>query len=370
MMKLLKAPKKILKMGAHMLHDLNQIARMVANPALSQSYYPSEPRKSKAEVFIDLLVWWIRHREVNTYYYVYGLDRRHLANADQYLPYRTFRRIRNQRNQHPKGIKGWNYVCLLQDKFIFSQLLSSLGFPTPKNVALSDGHTITWLDSMQTVPLERLLDMPDVHLDLFCKPLMGIGGTGAFPLTLSSGKLFINREAIDVGQLKDRLSTQYLIQERLRQHPQLSALYPHAMNTIRLVTFNNDGQVQLFSAEQRFGAHGQSVDNWGAGGVGVAIDLITGRLRAEGLMKPGYGGRVLYHPNTRVPFADFQIPYFQEAVDLVCRLHRYFYGIHSIGWDICITEAGPLIIEGNDDWAMLMSIEERFKDKFLAMYKG
>ena len=26
------------------------------------------------------------------------------------------------------------------------------------------------------------------------------------------------------------------------------------------------------------------------------------------------------------------------------------YGVHSIGWDVCLTTDGPLIIEGNDNW--------------------
>jgi hypothetical protein len=30
--------------------------------------------------------------------------------------------------------------------------------------------------------------------------------------------------------------------------------------------------------------------------------------------------------------------------------HQLFYGLHSIGWDVCITEKGILLIEGNDNW--------------------
>ena len=102
--------------------------------------------------------------------------------------------------------------------------------------------------------------------------------------------------------------------------------------------------------------------------------LITGLLAAfswgsiskadacEGraVYKPGYGSKVLEHPQTGVRFSGFQIPYFHDAVDLATRLHRYFYGVHSIGWDIAIRETGPMIIEGNDDWdgAVPMALEK------------
>jgi hypothetical protein len=48
------------------------------------------------------------------------------------------------------------------------------------------------------------------------------------------------------------------------------------------------------------------------------------------------------------------------------------YGIHSIGWDIAITDNGPIFIEGNDDWdgTIAMSLESDFKSRFLEMYKG
>lgn len=31
-------------------------------------------------------------------------------------------------------------------------------------------------------------------------------------------------------------------------------------------------------------------------------------------------------------------------------LHKQFYELESIGWDIVITPNGPVILEGNDDW--------------------
>ncbi len=368
-MKYFKVPEAVLRKGKHFLH-VKQIPRMVIDPKLSQSYYPSEQRKSKLRILTDLLLWLFRYRDVNFYYYVYGFDRRFGVNTDEYLPYRTFTRIRNQKNLHPKGDPGYNYVCILRDKFVFSQFVSSLDLPTITNLALCDRCSITWLDHMRTAPLATLLQHKDRQLDGFCKRLAGIAGKGAFALKLSDGKLFINETESTLDELKDRLDGQYLIQERVHQHPHMSSLHPHSVNTIRLITFNNNGRVTPFAAALRIGTHGKNVDNWAAGGIIVGVDLMSGQLREEAFYKPGYGGRVVKHPDTNVEFLGFEIPYFHEAVRLATQLHSFLYGIHSIGWDIAISETGPIIIEGNDDWegGIPMVLERNFKQRFLTMY--
>lgn len=373
-MQLLKAPKAVLREGKLLLRDAKQIGPMVLDPKLARSYYPGEKRKSKSQILRDLLAYFIRHREINTYYYVYGFDRQNGVNKDQYLPYRVFRKIRNARNLHPRNAAGYNYVCLLRDKFVFSQFVASLGFPTPRNVAICNETTITWLDHMRSTPLETVLHENERQFDGFCKPLEGINGRGAFPLRLAGGKLFVNNDEITLEQLRERLGEggQFLIQERVRQIAKMNELHPESINTVRVITFNNKGNVQAFSAAQRIGTQGRSLDNWTAGGILVGVDLETGRLRADGIYKPGYGGIVQEHPQTRVRFLGWEILQFHATVELVTNLHRYLYGVHSIGWDIAITENGPIIIEGNDDWdgAVPMAVEQNFKQRFLQMYRS
>jgi hypothetical protein len=246
----------------------------------------------------------------------------------------------------------------------------SLGFPTPLNLAICDRNSIIWVKNLHKAPLETLLEAKNMHIDVFCKKLLGTAGAGAFSLRIIGEKLFINDKEAGFDELKGKLDGKFLLQNRIRQHPIMSKLYPHSINTIRLITFNNGGKVEVFSAALRIGTHGQIIDNWARGGIIVGIDVVNGKLHNEGLFKPGYGGRVLRHPNTDVPFQEFEIPYFHRAVSLVTELHTYLYGIHSIGWDIGITEEGPVIIEGNDDWegGIPMSLEKNFKSRFLSMY--
>jgi hypothetical protein len=316
------------------------------------------------------VLWFLKSGEVNRNYFVYGLDRKSSIDSLEVLPYAEFRKIRNYRNLHPNK-EGYNYVCILRDKFIFGQFLTSLGIPTAKNIALINRDQITWLSDMKQEPLAAIIGDPERNINGFCKKLAGILGEGAFPLQVNEGRLFTQESEMTVAQLKERLQGQYLLQDRIMQHPRMSELHPSSVNTIRLITFNNRGKVEVFCAALRIGTLGRSVDNWGSGGIVVGIDPETGRLQKEGLFRPGYGVRVEQHPDTGVRFDGFEIPYFKKVVALTQSLHGYLYGIHSAGWDIAVTPEGPVFIEGNDDWGggIPMSIEKNFKTRFLKMFK-
>ncbi len=344
---------------------------LVRHPDLSRSYYPEEEVKSKTAVCKDLLAWLVKHRDVNSFYFFYGLDRKKQVTLPQHvMPYKVFRQIRDNRNQHLPGEPGYNYICLMRDKFIFSQLVTSLGFPTPRNLAIVDADTVTWLNLQSRQPLDSLLEHRGEPLDVFCKKMTGMGGSEVYPLRIHAGKIHLQAREVTLEQFRQQLNGRYLLQERIVQHPEMSALHPHSINAIRLVTFNVDGKVQAFWAALKVGTGGQCVDNVACGGVAVRIDLEHGILQGDAMYLPGRGGRIKQHPDTGVVFDGFRIPYFTEAVETALNLHKHLYGIHSIGWDIAITPDGPTFIEGNDDWAghFAMAFVPQFKQRFLEMY--
>lgn len=313
-------------------------------------------------MLLDQLVWLAKSGEANTYYFCYGLDRKG-ASLDQFLPYKDFRRIRNDRNRLKHDKDRFDYVCLLRDKFVFSQFLKSLGFPTPRPVALCDSRELLWLDTMESAPTAQLSNHADATW--FCKPLTGIAGVGSFCLDIDNAHLFINREEASIEAVCQRLRGRYLIQERLVQHPRMAELHPASINTLRFVTYRSEGRIDLLSATVRIGVNGTVVDNWSSGGISLVVDQTTGAMAAEGFFKPGCGGRVRKHPTTGVVFSGFKIPHYRACVELVKAMHIHFYGVHSIGWDIAITPSGPLVIEGNDDWGLPVPLEPAFKSLFL-----
>jgi hypothetical protein len=331
------------------------------------TYYPDHKRKSKWRIAGDLFRWFLKYKEVNRYYYFYGLDRHEAERSNEVMGLRRFRFMRDRPNQQGKG-SNFNYVALLRDKFIFGQYLASLGFPTPRNIALLDRDSMTWLDTMDTVPLSSLT-AAHVNLDGFCKKLTGMKGEGSFPLKVEQGRLYVRGKEITVDELMQKIDETYLFQERIVQHPDMSRLHPSSVNTIRMITVNNNNKVEVLCATQRIGTHGHSVDNFASGGLIAGIDLETGKLRKDGLFKPGLGRRVETHPDTGIVLDGYTIPFFEESKKITTDLHRFLYGIHSIGWDIALTETGPILIEGNDDWdgTLAMSLEKDFIKQFVSL---
>jgi hypothetical protein len=345
------------------------LLHLVKDPRYNTSYYPDAIQKSKSRIAVELIMWLLKHREINKFYYVYGLDVENGGRKKDILPYKTFRALRDKKNLHPAG-KNFNYASLLRDKFIFGQLLASLQVPTPKNIALLDREKITWLDTMHTMPLADLKNIKTV-INGFCKQHTGLMGEGAFPLMISRGKFYSRNRELSMSAFRQIVDGEYLLQELIQQHPVMVRLHDASVNTMRVVTFHNRGCVDVFCATQRIGTNRKNVDNWASGGIVVSIDISTGRLGKFGFFKPGYsGGRVEVHPDSGVRFNGYELPYFQESLEMVSQLHRHLYGIHSIGWDIAVTPDGPVIIEGNDDWdgAIPMTVETDFKKRFLEKF--
>lgn len=347
---------------------LQQFATLVGDN--NQTYYPESTQKSRWSILRDNLWWMVKNQELNRFYYVYGLDIKDQQKARGVIGYRRFRSMRNAANLKPKGL-NFNYACIMRDKFVFGQFLKSLGFSTPRNIALLDKKGVTWLHTMQRHSYDQFVQHAHSTVNGFCKKLRGIRGEGAFPLRIENGKLFSGDLEISISELSQKVDGTYLLQERLTQHADMARLHPESINTIRLVTFNNDGNVELFFAAVRMGTSGRNVDNWNAGGIAVAVDMATGRLRDYGIMKACYGKRAETHPDSNIMFSGYQIPFFKESVELVCNVHRYMYGMHSVGWDVAITEQGPTLIEANEDWdgSFAMCSEENFKEKFLRMFE-
>ena len=53
---------------------------------------------------------------------------------------------------------------------------------------------------------------------------------------------------------------------------------------------------------------------------------------------------------SNVKIENFQIPYWNEVVTLCIKAASKYDDNKSIGWDVAITQRGPILIEGNHDW--------------------
>lgn len=329
------------------------------------SYYPEDNRKSKKEILKDYL-WFIwKYGEIEKFYFTYGFDRKEMTRdrmATEYIiPFSQFQRKINQLNlQNPRYDSFHGKITgrvITFEKFYFNVFLERFGIPTPKVYCFIKDKSPLYFNSQFSIDssksvTEQLKSFFSNDMDAFAKPSDGQLGNGVFALRISGGKIFIDDKETTIDNLINIvLSADYLVQERIYQHKKMSELCPSTINSIRLQTvMDKDGIVYPFGAGLRMGRLGSSVDNWAKGGIFVGIDMEKGCLMKKGFLKPKFGTSTDYHLDTNVKFEGFVIPFYREAVEAAVKLHKYLYRCHSVGWDIAITENGPVFIEGNGWW--------------------
>ncbi|MCK0510757.1 hypothetical protein GO608_006555 [Aromatoleum buckelii] len=139
----------------------------------------------------------------------------------------------------------------------------------------------------------------------------------------------------------------WLVQRRLVPHTAIADVVPHVCPTIRVMTLLDGDKVHVTGALVRFGDGNFPADNAGSGGIVFLIDLATGKL-SKGAHT--VDGRTIFrssHHRTRVEVAGRKIPFWTEIVALAKSAASNFPASPYLGWDIVVTQDGPLILETN-----------------------
>ncbi|NLL23387.1 MAG: hypothetical protein GX260_06350 [Tissierellia bacterium] len=153
----------------------------------------------------------------------------------------------------------------------------------------------------------------------------------------------------DVKALYDRLmkSGGYTIEEGVKQHPEMYKLAPKSINTIRTGTnVDRDGNVHVVYMVLRCSVSDNYMDNTSLGGIWTILNedgLIVNPMFANLPTMKTYEK----HPVTGFPFVGFQVPFIPELKEMVTKAALKISDCGCVGWDVAITENGPVIIEGN-----------------------
>ncbi len=186
-------------------------------------------------------------------------------------------------------------------------------------------------------------------LECFCK-----GKSCVFAKqTQTFGGQGITKEIItpdtDYIKLFKRLTEnkQFLIEDAIVQHSKMDELYDGSVNTLRMVTLvDNDRVPHFMYALVRMGQQGAKVDNISSGGMYAPVNSVGIITHAAFCDKEGICHDI--HPTSGTKLTGFEIPYFAEAVELVKKAALVIPGMRYVGWDIAITENGPILVEGNN----------------------
>ncbi len=202
-----------------------------------------------------------------------------------------------------------------------------------------------WLD-VSTTEVAELAAFVGRHRRVITKNPGGVGGNGITMRDIDADT--------DVAALRDELiaSGETLVEEVLVQHPEMARLYPRSVNSLRMVTYlDPDGQVHLLAAVLKVG-NGGVIDNFSNGGMYTMLDEAGRALHAA---SDEEGRPFETHPITGVAITGYQVPLYDEILQLIDRLARRVPALPYIGWDIAITPTRPVVIEGNHNTGVFQS---------------
>ena len=184
----------------------------------------------------------------------------------------------------------------------------------------------------------EFLEFLDKHEVFMSKPYDGLGGAD---VKKEYSKDIENKEVYFNNAIKNRI----FLEELVKQHPDMNKLCEKSVNTMRIMTFNDHGKSRIIWMGLRVGNGINSIDNFHAKGMAVNIDINTGKLVGNAIDKNL--NEYEEHPFTHVKFDGFQIPCFEEAKKMVLEASLRSDKILVVGWDVAISDRGPVIIEGN-----------------------
>lgn len=173
--------------------------------------------------------------------------------------------------------------------------------------------------------------------EIIVKPINDEGGHGVEKIVYSN--------EIDCKELYQKLiiRDQLLVEECIKQHKDMNLLYDKSVNTMRMFTFYKNGEAYFLQAVLKIG-NGSVVDNFSSGGMYTYVSD-SGDVYVEAIDKNDN----IYstHPISNNKIVGFKVPMFKEAVELVKECAKIVPEVAYIGWDVAISEDGPVIVEGN-----------------------
>lgn len=137
----------------------------------------------------------------------------------------------------------------------------------------------------------------------------------------------------------------YIVQKYLMQHDAIKSLHPESVNTMRVMTLRLGKKIHHVSSVLRMGINENTIDNFTSGGIAAGLDK-DGKLKKYAF--DAKYNRYETHKTSKIKFEGYQIPKFDEAVELCKKLHTKLFYFDVVSWDIAISsESEVYLIEYN-----------------------
>ncbi len=278
----------------------------------------SSTGKAKLFIIIDILICVIKYQSSPNNYYNFGFYNMNSRHRKTYTTYALSEKIQKKYNNE-------KYIKIFYDKYLFYKRFKDY----------------YGRDCIKTndLTVDKLKDFAKGQSKLIYKPLMGGEGKGIEVFN-------ITEDNIESVYNKIKTMQSGVVETWIEQHKDITDNFTNAVAPLRIVTIYKNGKCHFLISMITFGFNTE-ISNAMQNCIFAYVDIKTGKIYTDGCdieLK-------IYktHPQTGAAFKGFQIPYWEETLEMLKKASALIPEIGYIGWDVAITNNGPLIIEGNND---------------------
>jgi hypothetical protein len=276
---------------------------------------------------------------------------------------------------------AWTHVTA--DKLVLSALLSGYGFPVPTTFAVyhpfrESGGATSLRDAEAVADFLR----SGAAYPFFSKPVGGTNSLGVASVEAydraSDSLQFKDGRVVTVEDFSRAITAYakegYCFQQPLRPHPELVALCGARMSSLRVLIIQDSDGPEILRASWKITVGDNPADNfWRPANLLAAIDVESGRVSR---VVQGAGPKLVEldaHPDTGARLLDIELPLWAEVRNCCLRGARTLPNCHVQGWDVAITEGGPVLIElegdgGHPQMVQLAQGRGLYSGRFKAFY--
>ena len=252
-------------------------------------------------------------------YYYFNFGDKTAKQKKTFFTRKMFRKFL-KRNNNPR------FVQILNDKYIFSQTFSEfLG----RRVVRSNKF-------LKESDLEYLFENAE---KIVYKPQEGSGGNGI--------KVIKKSDYPDLSKLAKELRSmpEAVLEQWILQHEDVSKAYPYGVNCLRIATLYRDGKCNFLGGLFTLGANKDAIVNALQHSVFALINMETGEVYTD--LCDYSDNLYTKHPDTGFVAKGYKIPFWKEILEMVEKAAAVVPQVGYVGWDVAISETGPVLIEGN-----------------------
>lgn len=272
----------------------------------------------KISIDIDLCTSWVIIGSHIDEFFKYRLHEKRIKERKQFI-------LDRQRRLFRKRINNEIDAVIFDNKKLF-------------NSTFSDFLKRDWIDCT-SCSYDDYVSFASKYPDGFFKPIEGSFGDGI-------GILNNNEDYLMPSFFEKLKQSHAIVEETIKQIPEMAELNPSSINTIRVVTLiDNKGNTHIMAAVLRAGRKGKLADNFHHQGIAAKIDINTGKVVSNAVDS----NLKIYekHPDSNCNIVGFAVPMWDSVKELCLDAAGVIPTVRYVGWDVALSLKGPCIIEGN-----------------------